>query len=167
MLAFQVTVLQGLASLAITPAAARLWATGAHDRVRRLLSATATLATTATLAVVAALAAVGGPLLGLAYGPDFVSGLPLLLILAAGGVGQAAFGFSVPYLLVSRMIKRAVVSCGLALVVAVPLCVVGAAMSAILLPVAQTVAAGGVPLPSWNVAEAVRVLRRSGEVPAS
>ncbi len=171
MLAFQVTVLQGLASLAITPMAARMWAAGRRDEVVRLLAATATLATAATTAVVLVLAVAGGPLLGIAYGADFEASLPLLLILAVGGIGQAALGFSVPLLLISGLIKRAVIACAIALAVAVPATIAAAwwfgplglaiasGVSAIALPAAQTIAAYGRPLPSWDLRAAVAVLR--------
>ncbi len=172
MLAFQVTVLQGLASLAITPVAARMWAAGQRAAVVRLLAATATVVTLVTALVVLVLALVGGPLLGVAYGPEFVGSLPLLLVLAAGGIGQAALGFSVPLLLVSGLIRRAVVACGIALAVTLPLTVAAAwwfgpmglaiasGLSSIALPAAQTVAARGRPRPSFDVRGALADLRR-------
>ncbi|TWH75356.1 hypothetical protein JD78_03912 [Modestobacter roseus] len=52
-LAMQVTVLEGLANIAIAPVAARMWAAGEHARVFRLLSASATLSTAVTVLAVA------------------------------------------------------------------------------------------------------------------
>jgi O-antigen/teichoic acid export membrane protein len=179
MLAFQVTVLQGLVSLAITPTAARLWAAGRTDDVVRLLAAAASVTAALTAVVVVAVALAGGPLLSLAYGPEFRSSLPLFVVLACGGVAQAALGFSVPLLLVSGLIRRAVVACLAVLAAMVP-CTIGAALlggplglaaasalAAIALPVAQTVAAHGRPLPSWNLRDAVRVLTEPAPVSSS
>jgi len=171
MLAFQVTVLQGLVSLAITPVAARMWAAGRRAEVVRLLTAAATVTTAATVAIVLALAAAGSTFLSLAYGKDFASSLPMLLVLAAGSIGQAALGFSVPYLLITGMVRRAVVACVIALAIALPVAAVGAlwfgpiglaagsAFASLLLPAAQTVVAHGGPLPSWDVRRALGTLR--------
>jgi O-antigen/teichoic acid export membrane protein len=181
-LAFQVTVLQGLASLAITPMAARLWATGQRERVLRMLSATATLTTAATGVVVLGLAVVGREVLGLAYGAEFAGSYDLLVVLAIGGLGQAAFGFSVPLLLISGQIRRAVTACLVVLAVMLPIAVVAAgwfgptgltiasAVAATTLPVAQWLAArggyAGAPLPSWRIGRAVRAVRSAQPAPA-
>ncbi len=172
MLAFQVTVLQGLVSLAMTPLCARMWAAGRRNDVVRLLGAAATVTTAVTTVVVLVLLPFGGPVLSLAYGPEFEASLPLLLVLTLGGIGQAALGFAVPLLLVSGMIRRAVVACLSVLVVAVPATICAAlwfgpiglatasALSAVALPAAQTVAARGRPLPSWRLRSAFRTLHR-------
>lgn len=175
MLAFQVTVLQGLASLAITPMAARMWAAGQRVSVVRMLSAAATLTTVATGVIVLALVVLGREVLGLAYGAEFAGSHALLVVLAVGGLGQAAFGFSVPLLLISGLIRRAVTACAGVVAVMVPVAVAAAvwfgplglaiasSAAALVLPVAQWLAArggcAGAPVPSWRIGRAVRVVR--------
>jgi O-antigen/teichoic acid export membrane protein len=176
-LAFQVSVITGLTSLAITPVAARMWATGRQEAVLRLLSSAATLTTAATAVVVLGLVALGRPVLGLAYGPEFADSYPLLVLLAVGGLGQAVFGFNVPLLLISGQIRRAVTACLVVVGAMVPLTAAAAiwggpaalaavtALAAVALPGGVWVAARGTvpsaPLPSWRVGAAVRALRSS------
>lgn len=171
MLAFQVTVLQGLVSLAITPMAARMWAAGQRVSVLRMLSAAATVTTAVTGVIVLALAAVGREVLGLAYGAEFAGSHGLLVVLAVGGLGQAVFGFSVPLLLISGLIRRAVTACLVVVAVMVPVAVAAAvwfgpaglaiasSAAALALPAAQWLAARGMPVPSWRIRHAVRSLR--------
>lgn len=183
MLAFQVTVLQGLASLAITPLAARMWAAGQRESVLRMLSAAATVTTAATGVVVLAIAMSGREVLGLAYGAEFAGSYGLLVVLAIGGIGQAAFGFSVPLLLVSGLIRRAVTACLAVLAVMVPVAVAAAvwfgpmglaivsSAAAVALPAAQWLAARAVhpeaPLPSLRFGDAVRTLRSTHPILAA
>ncbi len=174
MLGYQVTMLYGLAALAVMPVAARLLASRGEAAVRRMLSAAATLTVAATALVVAVLVVLGRPILEIAYGPGFGDAHPVLVILAIGGLGQALFGFSVPLLLVLGHLRRAVLACGVVLVVMAPVVVAAAflggpvalaaasATAAVLLPAAQWIAAGGrrgAPLPSWRTGAAVATLR--------
>jgi O-antigen/teichoic acid export membrane protein len=179
-LAFQVSVITGLTSLAITPVAARMWAAGRREAVLRLLSAAATLTTAATAVVVLGLVALGRPVLALAYGPEFADSYPLLVLLALGGLGQAVFGFNVPLLLVSGQIRRAVSACLVVVVVMTPLTAAAAiwggptalaavtAVAALALPGGVWVAARrtvpSAPLPSWRIGASIRSLRSSAPV---
>jgi O-antigen/teichoic acid export membrane protein len=178
-LAYQVAVVAGLASLAVMPVVARMWAAGERESVFRLLSATATLATAATTVIVIGLLVFGKLALGIAYGQQFADSYGLLAVLAFGNLGQAAFGYSVPLLLVSGQVKRAVIASFVALAVVVPVAVVAAlwfgpvalafasAAASIVLPLAQWLAARRphpeAPRPSWNVAAAWQVLRHNGQ----
>ena len=125
-LAMQVTVLESLASLAMMPAAARLWAGGHREAVVRMLAAVATLSTVVTVVAVLALWAVGGPLLGLAYGPEFASAHLLLVVLAAGGIAKTAFGGNVSLLIISGHIRRAALTALAVLAVFVPVVILSA-----------------------------------------
>ncbi|KUI39752.1 teichoic acid transporter [Mycobacterium sp. GA-2829] len=125
-LALQVTVLESLAALAVTPPAARMWAAGARDEVVRTLSAVATLSTAVTATVVVVLAVAGPTLLALAYGDSLRAAGPLLVIMAAGGLAKTALGVNVTLLIVSGHIAEAARTAVAVLAVTVPAAVVAA-----------------------------------------
>lgn len=125
-LALQVTIVESLAALAVTPAAARLWAAGQRDQVVGLLSAVATLSTAVTVAAVGALAAFGAELLGLAYGPSMREAAALLVIMAAGGIAKTAFGVNITLLIIDGHITAAARTASIILTVSVPVAVVAA-----------------------------------------
>jgi O-antigen/teichoic acid export membrane protein len=105
-IAMQVTVLESLAAWAVTAPAARLWAAERRQEVVRLLSNLATVNTAVVVVVVGALAMVGGTALEIAYGPSMRSAAVVLVILACGGIFQAAFGVSIAMLIISGHINE-------------------------------------------------------------
>lgn len=119
-LAAQVTVLESLAALAVTPPAARLWVAGKRDEVVRILSAVATLTTAVTVSIVVAFAAFGSAFLGLAYGDSMRDAWAVLVILAAGGIAKTAFGVNATVLIISGRIRQASRTALLVLAVAIP-----------------------------------------------
>ncbi len=125
-LAMQVTVLDGLCSLAVAPPAARLWAAGKKDQVVRLLSNAATLSTFISVSVVIAIALFGPLILELAYGAPMRAASIILLILAASGAFETYFDGSITLLIVSGNIAAAARTAVIVLVVALP-CAVAAA----------------------------------------
>ena len=181
-LAMQVTVLESLAALAVTPAAARLWAAGRRDDVVRMLSAVATLSTLVTAAVVVLLWVAGERALRFAYGPDMAGAHVLLAVLATAGIAKTAFGVNIAVLIVSGHIRRAAGTALGVLAVAVPAVVLAAmlagplglaltsASATVALGVAQWVAARAVvprpPRAHWRVGQAWRALAGPGAVAA-
>ncbi len=128
-LAMQVTVVEGLANIAIFPVAARLWAAGRRDQVIGLLRATATL-TTAVTGLLVVLAWLLAPwVLGVAYGEDLRAAAPLLVVLASGGLAMAIFGGCAVLLVVSGHARAAAWSVGLTLVIVIPAGVAAAVLS--------------------------------------
>jgi O-antigen/teichoic acid export membrane protein len=125
-LAFQVTVLEGMSSLAITPPAARLWAAGRKEQVVRMLSNAATLSTVVVIIVVGLLAVLGGFVIDIAYGSSMRPAATMLLILAVSGIAQACFAVNMTMLIVSGHIAATSRSALLVLSVALP-CAVAAA----------------------------------------
>ncbi|SKX55822.1 polysaccharide biosynthesis protein [Mycobacteroides abscessus subsp. abscessus] len=119
-LALQVTILESLASLAVTPAVAREWVLGNRERVVSILAAVATLGSLVTLVIVAFLAILGETVVSWAYGPSMAAAGPLLLVLAAGGIAKTALGGNITMLVISDNIDRAAWSAFAVLVVAVP-----------------------------------------------
>ncbi|MGE2713323.1 lipopolysaccharide biosynthesis protein [Mycolicibacterium litorale] len=125
-LALQVTIIESLAALAVTPAAARLWAAGQRDQVVRVLSAVATLSTAVTVVAVGVLAAFGADLLGFAYGPSMREAAVLLVVMAAGGIAKTALGVNITLLIVSGHLTAAARMALVVLAVSVPVAVVAA-----------------------------------------
>lgn len=105
-IAMQVTLLESLAALAVTPPAARLWGQGKRDEVVRLLSNLCTVNVMITSILVLALAAFGRAILGFAYGPDMGDTNVLLVILALSGIIQAALGTSLSLLIIGGHITE-------------------------------------------------------------
>jgi len=120
-LAFQVTVLEGMSSLAITPPAARLWAAGRKEQVVRMLSNAATLSTVVVIIVVGLLAVLGGFVIDIAYGSSMRPAATMLLILAVSGIAQACFAVNMTMLIVSGHIAATSRSALLVLSVALQL----------------------------------------------
>ena len=125
-LALQVTLLDSLCALAVTPPAARLWAAGEKSRVVRMLSNAATLNVVVALSIVVLLAILGPTVLEVAYGAEMRSASAILLILAASGVFQAYFDGSITLLVVSGHISAAARTAVAVLAVALPATVAAA-----------------------------------------
>jgi O-antigen/teichoic acid export membrane protein len=125
-IAGQVTILESLAALAVTPPAARLWALGRKREVVRMLSNLATVNVAVTLLVVAVLAAGGDEALEFAYGPSMRDANILLVILAIGGVFQAAFGVNISLLIIAGHINELSRTALVVLVIALPALVAAA-----------------------------------------
>ncbi|MGY2078760.1 lipopolysaccharide biosynthesis protein [Modestobacter sp. SYSU DS0657] len=139
-LAMQVTVLEGLANIAIAPVAARMWAAGDRARVFRLLSASATLSTAVTVLAVAAAWLLGPQALAL-YGDGLGDAAPYLGVLATGGLGMAVCGSCAVLLVVTGNGRAAAGSVAVAMLVAVPAAVLAARLGGPLpLAVASAVA---------------------------
>ncbi|UEA57843.1 lipopolysaccharide biosynthesis protein [Gordonia otitidis] len=119
-LALQVTIIESLASLAVTPVVAREWVAGNRERVVSVLAAVATLGTLVTLLIVAFLAVLGETVVSWAYGPSMSGAGVMLLILAAGGIAKTALGGNITMLIISDNIDRAAVSALVVLAIAVP-----------------------------------------------
>ncbi|NKY92186.1 MULTISPECIES: lipopolysaccharide biosynthesis protein [Gordonia] len=119
-LALQVTILESLASLAVTPVVAREWVAGNRERVVSVLAAVATLGTLVTLLIIAVLAVLGETMVSWAYGPSMSAAGPLLLVLAAGGIAKTALGGNITMLVISDNIDRAAWAAFAVLVCAVP-----------------------------------------------
>ncbi|MCV7171928.1 teichoic acid transporter [Mycobacterium manitobense] len=126
MLALQVTLLDSLCALAVTPPAARLWAAGRRTQVVRMLSNVATLNSLVSVSVVLLLALLGPLILELAYGVEMRSASAVLLILAASGIFQAYFDGSVTLLVISGHIAAAARTAMTVLMVALPAAVAAA-----------------------------------------
>ncbi|KUI31254.1 teichoic acid transporter [Mycobacterium sp. IS-1496] len=149
-LALQVTVVESLAALAVTPAAAGLWAAGERDQVVRVLSAVATLSTAVTVAAVGVLAVVGAPLLDVAYGPTMRGAAVLLVIMAAGGIAKTAFGVNITLLIISGHIAEAARTALLVLAASVPVAVTaGVAGGPVWLAAASGAATTAVAVTQW------------------
>jgi O-antigen/teichoic acid export membrane protein len=180
-LAMQVTVVEGLANIAIFPVAARLWAAGRRDQVIGLLRASATLTTAVTGLLVVLTWLLAPWVLGVAYGEDLRAAAPLLVVLASGGLAMAVFGGCAVLLVVSGHARAAAWSVGLTLAVVIPAGVaagvLGGPMSLALVSAGSTVVLhvaygvtcrrvlSEVPLPSLRVRRTLQALR-SGEDPA-
>ncbi|WP_222192784.1 lipopolysaccharide biosynthesis protein [Modestobacter italicus] len=126
-LAMQVTVLEGLANIAITPVAARLWAEGRRDRVFALLRASATLSTAVTVVLVIAVWLLAPQVLAI-YGEGLDDAAPYLAVLATGGLGMAVFGACAVLLVVTGNGRTAAGAVGVAMLVAVPAAVLAAVL---------------------------------------
>ncbi|MGW0036468.1 lipopolysaccharide biosynthesis protein [Gordonia sp. NPDC003376] len=160
-LALQVTVLESLASLAVTPVIARLWVAGDHDRAVAMLSAVATVGTAVTVAIVAIVAVFGDTLMTWAYGPSMAGGGVILLILSLGGVAKAALGGNVTVLIVSDHVNDAAWTALILLTVMVPVGIVAARFGGPEgLAWASTVAATAIAVAQWLGAR-----RRTDRVP--
>ncbi|GHE11789.1 lipopolysaccharide biosynthesis protein [Klenkia taihuensis] len=173
-LAMQVAFVEGLANIALTPVAARLWAAGKRDRVVALLSASSTLTTTVTVFGVGVVALAAPWLLRL-YGDGLEDAAALLTILAVGALGMAAFGGCAVLLVASGNGRAAALSVVSVLVVMVPVVAVAtwwggpaglaatSASATIALFASYTVACrravGRVPLPTFRVVHSIRVIR--------
>ncbi|MFS0897881.1 lipopolysaccharide biosynthesis protein [Mycolicibacterium litorale] len=150
-LALQVTVVESLAALAVTPAAARLWAAGDHEQVVRVLSAVATLSTAVTVGAVGVLAAFGAQLLGFAYGPSMREAAGLLVVMAAGGIAKTALGVNITLLVISGHITKAARTALVVLTVSVPLALAAAvAGGPVWLAAASASAMTAVALAQWQ-----------------
>jgi O-antigen/teichoic acid export membrane protein len=119
-LAMQVTVLETLSAVAVTPPAARLWAAGKKEQVIRTLSNASTLNTVVAVTLVALLAIFGTLALGIAYGPSMQPASTILLILAASGIAQAFFNVSTTILIVGGYIREAARTALALLAIALP-----------------------------------------------
>lgn len=173
-IATQVTLLEGLAAVAVMPPAARLWAAGRRGEVVRLLSALATVNTIITVVVVAALAAFGTIALEFAYGASMRDAGILLVVLACGGIPQAALSVAASLLVISGAIGAVGRTSLLVLVLVIP-SAVAAAFLGDALTLAVVAALGmaalyvslwftarrcleNAPFPHWRVIRAVREL---------
>lgn len=125
-IAMQVTILESLAALAVTPPAARLWTAGRKHEVVRLLSNLATVNVAVTVIIIGALAALGGVALQLAYGADMRSASILLVVIACGGIFQAAFGVNISLLIICGRIREVSRTAVVILVIALPISVAAA-----------------------------------------
>lgn len=126
-LGMQVTLLEGLISLAIIPPAARLWAAGHRAQVVRMLSNAATLTTVVIVVVVAMLAVFGAFAIEVAYGAAMRPASTMLLILAAGGIFQAMFAVNIAILIVSGNVAATARTAVVVLCVSLP-CAIAAAV---------------------------------------
>lgn len=100
-IAIQVTILESLAATAVLPPAARMWVAGRKPEVIRMLSNLSTVNTLITVSVVLVLAFFGGFFLELAYGPALREANILLVILAVGGIPQAALSVNTSLLIIA------------------------------------------------------------------
>lgn len=125
-IAMQVTLLESLAGLAVTPPAARLWAAGRRDEVLRLLSSLATVNTVVVVIVIGGLAAFGDVALGFAYGDSMRDAIWLLVVLACGGIAQGALGVNIPLLIICGRIDEVSRTAIVVLVVMLPISVAAA-----------------------------------------
>jgi O-antigen/teichoic acid export membrane protein len=158
-LAMQVTLLESLAGLAITPPAARLWAAGQKAQVVRTLSNAATLSTFVTIIVVGLLAILGPFALEVAYGSFMRPASTMLLILAASGIFQACFNVSITMLVISGYIAAAARTSVVVTIVAVPLAVVAAWLSGpIALAAVSSLSISALLISQWLTAR--KILRR-------
>lgn len=183
-LAYQITVPVGLASIALAPSIARLWKRQELLLLRRLLDAVATLSAAVTGLIVLVLWLTAGPLLALLYGEQLRPAALFLDLLATGSLAIAALGAS-PVLLIMTGHARpaavaALVSALLAVAAGFGAVTVGgplalAVVSALASPalfVGQWLCArrylGFAPTPSLNIARALAELRSSpANVPAA
>lgn len=152
-LAFQVCVVDGLASLAMTPIAARMWALGQRAELLRLLAAVSTLSAVATATAVLGLAVLGEFVLGAAYGPSFQDAYLVLLVLGLGGLAKVTVGMNVTLMIAMGRLRLGATTAAVTLLVAIPTVVlaalwfgptglaVGTAVAAVALPVGQFLAA--------------------------
>lgn len=125
-IAMQVTILESLAALAVTPPAARLWADGKRDHVIRLLSNVATVNTAVTVVLVITLCLFGGLALQIAYGPSMREASTLLVILAASGIVQAALNANISLLIIGGYIREVSRTATMVLAIVMPCAIVAA-----------------------------------------
>lgn len=152
-LALQVTILESLAALAVTPPAARMWAAGRRDEVVGVLSAVATLSTAVTAAVVLVLAIAGPALLEFAYGESMRGAGLLLVIMAAGGLAKTAFGVNITVLIVSGHLTEASRTALAVLAVSVPVAIAAAVVGGPLaLAVVSALSLTAIALAQWRCA---------------
>ena len=157
-LAMQVTVLESLAALAITPPAARLCAAGKESEAARMLSNAATLSAVIVIVVVAFLAVFGPFALQVAYGADMRPAATLLLILAASGIFQAVFNVSITMLIVGGHVTAAARTALGVLIAALPCAIAAAWLSGpIALAVVSSLSVSAMSIRQWLTAR--RVLR--------
>lgn len=156
-IAMQVTLLESLAALAVTPPAARLWAAGRRDEVLRLFSSLATVNTVVVVVVVAGLAAFGDVALGFAYGSDMRDAIWYLVVLACGGIAQGAFGVNISLLIICGRITEVSRTALLVLVAVLP-CAIAAAYFGGPMPLAIVSACGMASLSSCEWFTARRYL---------
>ncbi|SIR63222.1 MATE family efflux transporter [Williamsia sterculiae] len=150
-IASQVTILESLTALAVTPPAARLWAAGKKTEVVRTLSNAATLNTLVTIVVVIVMAAFSGFFLQIAYGQGMKSAALLLVILAISGIFQAALNVNIAILIISNHLREVSRTATLVLIAFVP-CALAAAYFGGPVALAITSSAGVAAL---SVAEAL------------
>ena len=179
-LAMQVTVLEGLANIALTPVAARLWAAGQRDRVFALLSASATVSTTITLVLSAGTWLLAPEVLKI-YGDGLGDAAPYLSIMATGALGMSLFGSCAVLLVVTGNGRIAASSVVVATLITVPGAVLAAqlggplalsiasAAAMVILFGSYTIACrrafGRVPLPGFHLRRSPLVL--AGREPAA
>ncbi len=155
-LAMQVTILETLSTLAVTPPAARLWVAGRKDDLVRTLSNASTLNTLIALVVVGLIAAFGPFAIELAYGPAMRPTSTLLLILAASGIIQAIFNVNVTVLIVGGYIRAAARTAAAVLAVALPSAVLAARLGGPLaLAIVSSVSVALMSICQWLTARQV------------
>ncbi len=174
-LASQVAVPVGLVNVALGPTVARLWRLGLRDELRTAMGAISTLATIFTGVMVAVLWAAGPELMSAIYGHDLRSAGPLTAILATGLLAYGAFGTCIALLVLTDHARQSAVAALAVLGVAIPVAIlvafatgptglaVASAAASVALAGSQAVMCrrclGFAPLPHYDVARAVRVLR--------
>jgi O-antigen/teichoic acid export membrane protein len=172
-LAMQVTVIEGLANLAVAPVAARLWAQGQRDRVLTLLSASATVTTAVTLLAVAVTCLLAPQVLQI-YGSDMSSAVPYLIVLAAGGIAMSVGGSCAVLLVITGKGREAAQAVGLVMFIALPAAVfsarIGGALALAIASATATIvlyvsyvatcrrALGAAPLPGMHLGVSIRIL---------
>ena len=180
-LAMQVTVLEGLANIALAPVAARLWAQGERARLLRLLTASATVSTAVTAVIIAGTWLLAPEVLGI-YGEGLGGAAVYLGLLATGGLAMAVCGSCAVLLVVSGSGRTAARAVGVAMAVAVPAAVLAAefggplalaiasACATVLLfgsyAVACRTAFGSAPLPGRHLTRSLRVLAGRDTTPS-
>lgn len=180
-IAIQVTILESLAATAVLPPAARMWVAGRKPEVLRMLSNLSTVNTVITTTVVLALVFFGGFFLDLAYGAGMGQANILLVILALGGIPQAALSVNTSLLIIAGHLDavRRVSLIVLALVVpgAIAAALLGGALALAIVAACGLASLyiglwltarrifGESPRPHWNVLTAARELvTERGEV---
>jgi O-antigen/teichoic acid export membrane protein len=126
LLAFQITVPMGLANVALTPIAARMWKERARDDLRNTMDSVAAVAMTLTAAAVVVIWTTGPFAVGLVYGQELRSAWLPLAILATGTLVFSAWGGSSILLIVSGHGRQAAITGLAALALVVPLAVAAA-----------------------------------------
>jgi O-antigen/teichoic acid export membrane protein len=174
-LAFQITVPVGLATIALAPSVARLWSEDRISELRDLLNATATLSLAFTSAVVGVLWFVAPVAVTTLYGADLRSAALLLNVLSTGAIAIAAFGSSSILLIMTGHGRQAAIAAVSSVVLAVPIGVLASHQGPLSLALASAAASpllvvlqwllarrlvGFAPTPSHRVDRAWEVLRR-------
>jgi O-antigen/teichoic acid export membrane protein len=101
MVALQLIAPVALASVALGPVIASMWASSRFNELEQLMRAVATLAMLAALGSVLFVAVFGREVLGLAFGDEYRSAYGPLVILSAGNAVVAGLGFSIAVLLMT------------------------------------------------------------------